>query len=171
MLWATWAGQIMERGTIKSERVLLHNVVSPFWTGPLRSPQRLQNTFAHESFMDELAARTKADPVEFRLRHLSEPRMIDVVKAAAKTANWVTRPSPNPRAISAKAAGIASGRGMACVSYEGDNGYATMVAEVESGTSNRKIDREAHRHQQRFRPHLQSRRAAQSVQKAARSRA
>ena len=85
-------------GTIKSERALLHNVVSPFWTGPLRSPQRLQNTFAHESFMDELAARAKADPVEFRLRHLSDPRMIDVVKAAAKAANWDARPSPKPRA-------------------------------------------------------------------------
>jgi nicotinate dehydrogenase subunit B len=116
-------------GTIKSERVLLHNVVSPFWTGPLRSPQRLQNTFAHESFMDELAAQAKADPVEFRLRHLSEPRMVDVVKAAAKTANWDARPSPKPRATSA--AGIASGRGISCVAYEGDNGFSAMVAEVE----------------------------------------
>ncbi len=116
-------------GTVKSERALLHNVVSPFWTGPLRSPQRLQNTFAHESFMDELAARAKADPVEFRLRHLSEPRMADVVKAAAKTANWDARPSPKPRAASA--AGIASGRGISCVAYEGENGFSAMVAEVE----------------------------------------
>ncbi len=124
-------------GTIKSERALLHNVVSPFWTGPLRSPQRLQNTFAHESFMDELAARAKADPVEFRLRHLSEPRMVDVVKAAAKAANWNARPSPKPRATSA--AGIASGRGISCVAYEGDNGYAAMVAEVEVELATGKI--------------------------------
>jgi nicotinate dehydrogenase subunit B len=116
-------------GTVKSERALLHNVVSPFWTGPLRSPQRLQNTFAHESFMDELAARAKADPVEFRLRHLSESRMIDVVKSAAKTANWDARPSPKTRTTSP--AGIASGRGISCVAYEGDNGYSAMVAEVE----------------------------------------
>jgi nicotinate dehydrogenase subunit B len=116
-------------GKVKSERALLHNVVSPFWTGPLRSPQRLQNTFAHESFMDELAARVKADPVEFRLRHLSEERMIDVVKSAAKAANWDARPSPKPLATSA--AGIASGRGISCVAYEGDNGYSAMVAEVE----------------------------------------
>jgi nicotinate dehydrogenase subunit B len=116
-------------GTIKSERVLLHNVVSPFWTGPLRSPQRLQNTFAHESFMDELAARVKADPVEFRLRHLSEQRMVDVVKAAARAANWDARPSPKPRPDSA--AGIVSGRGISCVAYEGDNGFSAMVAEVE----------------------------------------
>ena len=116
-------------GIVKSERALLHNVVSPFWTGPLRSPQRLQNTFAHESFMDELAARAKADPVEYRLRHLSEARLVDVVKAAAKFASWDARPSPKPRATSA--AGIASGRGISCVAYEGDNGYSAMVAEVE----------------------------------------
>jgi CO/xanthine dehydrogenase Mo-binding subunit len=123
------AGADHGAGTIKSERALLHNVVSPFWTGPLRSPQRLQNTFAHESFMDELAARAKADPVEFRLRHLSEQRMVDVVKAAAKAANWDSRTSPKPRATSA--AGIASGRGISCVAYEGDNGFSAMVAEVE----------------------------------------
>ena len=116
-------------GTIKSERALLHNVVSPFWTGPLRSPQRLQNTFAHESFMDELAARAKADPVEFRLRHLSDQRMVDVVKAAAKQANWDSRTSPKPRVASAS--GIATGRGISCVAYEGDNGFSAMVAEVE----------------------------------------
>jgi CO/xanthine dehydrogenase Mo-binding subunit len=124
------AGADHGAGTVKSERVLLHNVVSPFWTGPLRSPQRLQNTFAHESFMDELAASVKADPVEFRLRHLSEERMVNVVKAAAKTANWDARPSPRPRSASTKA-GIASGRGISCVAYEGDNGFSAMVAEVD----------------------------------------
>jgi nicotinate dehydrogenase subunit B len=115
-------------GTVKSERALAHNIASPFWTGPLRSPARLQNTFAHESFMDELAARAKADPVEFRLRHLSDPRLSDVVKAAAKRANWVSRPSPQP---GMRRTGFVSGRGIACVAYEGDNGYAAMVAEVE----------------------------------------
>jgi CO/xanthine dehydrogenase Mo-binding subunit len=122
------AGADHGAGKVKSERALLHNVVSPFWTGPLRSPQRLQNTFAHESFMDELAARVKVDPVEFRLRHLSEQRMIDVVKAAAKGANWDVRPSPKARTASS---GVASGRGISCVAYEGDNGFSAMVAEVE----------------------------------------
>ena len=124
-------------GTVKSERALLHNVVSPFWTGPLRSPQRLQNTFAHESFMDELASRAKADPVEFRLRHLSEPRMRNVVQAAAKAANWDARPSPKPR--DAKGATVARGRGISCVAYEGDNGFAAMVAEVEVERATGKI--------------------------------
>ena len=58
-------------GTVKCERMLSRVVESPFWTGPLRSPNRLQNTFAHECMMDELAAAAKADPVEYRLRHLA----------------------------------------------------------------------------------------------------
>jgi CO/xanthine dehydrogenase Mo-binding subunit len=114
-------------GTIKSERVLSHTIDSPFFTGPLRSPSRLQNTFAHESFMDELAAHVKADPVAYRLKHLSDPRLVDVVKAAAKQANWQPRPSPNP---ARPRTGIAHGRGLACVAYEGDNGYAAIVVEV-----------------------------------------
>lgn len=123
-------------GTIKSERALLHNVVSPFWTGPLRSPQRLQNTFAHESFMDELAARAKADPVAYRLKHLSDPRLNDVVEAAAKAANWDSRPSPKP---GTSKTGVVTGRGMACVAYEGINGYAAMVIEVEVNQDTGKV--------------------------------
>jgi CO/xanthine dehydrogenase Mo-binding subunit len=94
----------------------------------LRSPERLQNTFAHESFIDEIAASLKRDPVEYRLAHLRDPRLIDVVKGAAKAANWEARPSPRPPG---SRTGLASGRGMSCVLYEGDNGYCAMVAEVE----------------------------------------
>jgi CO/xanthine dehydrogenase Mo-binding subunit len=54
-------------GTVASERVLSHNLRSHFWTGPLRSPERLQNSFAHESMMDEVASAIGADPVTFRL--------------------------------------------------------------------------------------------------------
>jgi CO/xanthine dehydrogenase Mo-binding subunit len=112
-------------GTVTCERMLSRVVESPFWTGPLRSPNRLQNTFAHECMMDELAAAAKADPVEYRLRHLRDPRLRAVLQAAAKAANWQPRPSPNP------AAQVRSGRGIACVLYEGDNGYCAMVADVD----------------------------------------
>ncbi len=122
-------GQSQGTGNIRGERVLVHNVVSPFWTGPLRSPERFQNTFAHESFMDELAAKAKADPVDFRLRHLSHPRLRDVVKGAASAASWDTRPSP--KQANARGAEVCLGRGVSCVAYEGENGYAAMVAEVE----------------------------------------
>jgi CO/xanthine dehydrogenase Mo-binding subunit len=59
---------------------------------------------------------------------LRETRIIDVVKAAAKAANWDIRPSPKR---STSRTGSVSGRGIACVAYEGDNGYAALVAEVE----------------------------------------
>ena len=120
-------------GTIASQRVRTHTVPSPFFTGPLRSPARLQNTFAHESFMDELSASIRADPVEYRLRHLRDSRLIDVLQAAARAANWETRPSPQ---TDTSRTGVFSGRGIACVLYEGNNGYCAMVAEVdvEQGT-------------------------------------
>jgi CO/xanthine dehydrogenase Mo-binding subunit len=119
-------------GTIKSERVLTHNVTSFFWTGFLRSPQRLQNTFAHECLMDEVAAQVKADPAAYRVRHLSDARLREMVETAAKAANWDPRPSPRP---GIRRTGIARGRGIACVVYEGDNGYCAMVAEVEVNQS------------------------------------
>jgi nicotinate dehydrogenase subunit B len=123
-------------GVVKSERVLTHTIRSPFFTGPLRSPNRLQNTFAHESFIDEIAAQLKADPVEYRLRHLRDPRLIEVVKSTAKAADWQPRPSPRP---DRRPTGRARGRGMACVLYEGDNGYCALVAEVEVDQSTGRI--------------------------------
>jgi nicotinate dehydrogenase subunit B len=129
-------GKNQGAGTVKSERVLLHNVRSPFWTGPLRSPARLQNTFAHECFMDELAARVKADPVAYRLRHIGDERLKDVVNGAAKLAKWDARPSPKP---GNRRTGVASGRGMACVVYEGDNGYSAAVVEVEVNQDTGKV--------------------------------
>jgi nicotinate dehydrogenase subunit B len=115
-------------GVIANERVLTHTVNSPFYTGPLRSPARLQNTFAHECFMDDVAAHVRADPVEYRLRHLRDPRLREVVAAAAKAAGWQSRPSPAPNPART---GVGRGRGIACVLYEGDNGYCAMVADVE----------------------------------------
>ena len=120
-------GKTEGTGTIATQRVVSHSVRSVFLTGPLRAPARIQSTFAHESFIDEVAASLKVDPVEYRLRHLSDPRLIAVVNAAAKAANWSGRPSPT----SSRRNGIASGRGMACVLYEGDNGYCSVVAEVD----------------------------------------
>jgi CO/xanthine dehydrogenase Mo-binding subunit len=122
-------------GLVRSERVLSHRVRSPFFTGPLRAPERLQNTFAHECFMDEVAAHVKADPVAYRLRHLNHARLSGAIQAAAKAANWQPRPSPNRRAGLASqdppSNGTVSGRGISCVCYEGDNGYVAMIAEVD----------------------------------------
>ncbi len=119
------------KGTIASERAIAKRTESEFFTGPLRAPNQLQNTFAHESFMDEVAARVKADPVAYRLRHLRDPRLIDVVNAAAKTARWEARPSPAP---GNRRSGIARGRGFASVGMEAGiytNGWVAMAVDVE----------------------------------------
>jgi CO/xanthine dehydrogenase Mo-binding subunit len=78
--------------------------------------------------MDELAQRVTVDPVAYRLRHLRDPRLREVLTTVARAAGWEERPSPRP---TARRAGVAAGRGVACVLYEGDNGYCAMVAEVE----------------------------------------
>jgi CO/xanthine dehydrogenase Mo-binding subunit len=93
----------------------------------IRSPVQLQLTFASESFFDELAAAAGADPVEWRLQSLTDPRMTAVLKSAARAAKWQTRPSPGPNAHGAS--GVARGRGVA-TSLRGGT-YNAAVAEVE----------------------------------------
>src|SRR5262249_20117827 len=114
-------------GTIASQRVLNKVAAGPLWTAWLRSPDRLQHTFAHESFMDEIAASLKADPVQYRLRHLYDPRLINVINTVAQKANWETRPSPK---LASPFSRPGTGRGISCVLYEGNDGYCATIAEV-----------------------------------------
>jgi nicotinate dehydrogenase subunit B len=86
---------------------------TPLRTGNLRDPDGPQVQFALESFIDELAAKAKADPVEFRLRMLQastqddsgfkRARSIACIKAAADKFGWDSRPSPKSAVASAKA--------------------------------------------------------------------
>jgi CO/xanthine dehydrogenase Mo-binding subunit len=78
--------------------------------------------------MDELCAQVNDDPVAFRLKHLQDPRMIGVLKAAARAAKWQEGRNEKTRV---GRSGIVNGRGIACVNYEGDNGYAALIAHVE----------------------------------------
>jgi CO/xanthine dehydrogenase Mo-binding subunit len=71
----------------------------------------LQNSFAHECFLDEVAARLKVDPVAYRLRHLGDARLKEVVSAAAKAAKWDTRPSQKPNVSMEREERSHSGRG------------------------------------------------------------
>jgi CO/xanthine dehydrogenase Mo-binding subunit len=114
-------------GTIGSQRSLTRLVQSPLWTSYLRSPDHIQNTWANESFMDEIAASQKQDPVLYRLRHLVDPRLINVINTVTQQAGWDTRPSPKPGNART---GVVSGRGVSCVLYSGFDGYVALVAEV-----------------------------------------
>jgi len=89
----------------------------PFAVGPWRAPSVNTNTFARESHMDALAARAGADPLEFRLRHLSDARMRRVLEAAAERFGWKPARAPSGRGV-----------GVSCALYLGT--YVAMAAEV-----------------------------------------
>ena len=70
-------------------KVAKHFIVdSPLRTSALRTLGGYANVFAAESFIDEVAAAAGADPVEFRLRHLKDPRARAVIEATAARAGW-----------------------------------------------------------------------------------
>jgi nicotinate dehydrogenase subunit B len=106
---------------------------SPLRTSHLRDPVGPQIHFASESFIDEVAAAVNADPIEFRLRYIKEPRDVAVIKAAAEKAKWDTRPSPRRDQTGAKV----SGRGIAYAQRNGTR--VAVVAEVDIDRSTGKI--------------------------------
>jgi CO/xanthine dehydrogenase Mo-binding subunit len=108
---------------------------TPLRTGNLRDPNGPQSTFAAESFIDEVAAAAKADPLEFRLKMLQagttddsgfrRARSIAVLNAAAEKYGWDPRPSPKPRGNG----DVLTGRGIA-YSFRGQT-IAVQIVEVE----------------------------------------
>jgi isoquinoline 1-oxidoreductase len=89
----------------------------PFSTGPWRAPGNNTNTFARESHIDMLAAKAGLDPVEFRLKNLSDERMRRVLQAAAQKFGWTPAAAPSRR-----------GYGVACGTDAGT--YVAHMAEV-----------------------------------------
>jgi isoquinoline 1-oxidoreductase len=92
----------------------------PLRHGSYRALASTGNTFARESFMDELAAAAGADPLEFRLAHLDDPRLRPVLEEAARRFKWTER---------AKNQQANRGIGIAC-SYD-KGSYVACCAEVE----------------------------------------
>ncbi len=115
---------------------------TPLRTGNLRDPDGPQVTFASESFIDELAAAAKADPVDFRLRLLTastvddsgfkRARSIAVLKAALEAYGWQARPYPQ----SLGRGEVLTGRG---VSYAFRS--QTVVAQIADVEVNRRTGR------------------------------
>jgi CO/xanthine dehydrogenase Mo-binding subunit len=115
---------------------------TPLRVGNLRDPDGPQVAFALESFIDELAAGSNADPVDFRLKLLQastaddsgfkRARAIACVKAAAEKFGWDRRPSPKARATG----NVATGRGIA-YAYRSQ----TVVAEIAEVEVNRTTGR------------------------------
>jgi nicotinate dehydrogenase subunit B len=102
---------------------------TPFRPSWIRTPGRMQNTYANECFIDELAAAVNADPIEFRLKYLdaNDKRGIEVLNRLAALAKWEKRPSPQKTA----SGNIVRGRGVTYCKYELARTYVGAVAEVE----------------------------------------
>jgi CO/xanthine dehydrogenase Mo-binding subunit len=94
----------------------------------MRTPMQRQHVFALESLLNEAAAAARIDPIQFRLNHTTDKRLIDIVKKTAEAAGWQTRPSPNPEARRTGTTPV-KGRGMAIVYRFG--AYWAGIAEVE----------------------------------------
>jgi CO/xanthine dehydrogenase Mo-binding subunit len=108
---------------------------APLRPAPIRSPGKPANCFAVESFVDELAAAAGADPVDFRLRGLTDPRAIEAIKRVAALIKWQPRPSPG----NDKTASIARGRGISFVHYKHSEAYVAMAMEVAVDRTSGKI--------------------------------
>jgi CO/xanthine dehydrogenase Mo-binding subunit len=101
---------------------------TPLRTSNLRAPGKVANCFAVESFTDELAQLVGADPVEFRLRHIKDPRGMEVIRRAAARFGWT--PRPRPQVVDPNAS-ILTGRGFAYVHYKHNETYVAVGMEVE----------------------------------------
>jgi nicotinate dehydrogenase subunit B len=99
---------------------------TPLRPAPLRSPGKPANCFAVETFVDELAEAIGADPVEFRLRGLKDPRAIEVVKRTAALMQWQAR----PHRVASASQGVVRGRGISFVHYKHSETYVGMGMEV-----------------------------------------
>jgi nicotinate dehydrogenase subunit B len=95
-------------------RVVAHDMPPIVRASWFRGVSALPNTFAHESYIDELATEAGVDPIEYRLRYLKDQRAIDLVNAVAERAGWTPRPVWKKPAAEGD---IVRGRGFAYALY------------------------------------------------------
>jgi isoquinoline 1-oxidoreductase len=102
---------------VANRRIQFHRSDYPLAQGSYRGLAATANHFARETHMDELAVAVGMDPLDFRLKNLSDERMRAVLTATAETFGWRGR-----------AAGGGIGSGIACGFEKG--GYVATAAEV-----------------------------------------
>jgi len=95
-------------------RVVAHDMPPIVRASWFRGVSALPNTFAHESYIDELATEAGVDPIEYRLRYLKDSRAVDLVNAVAERAGWKPRPVRQEKEAEGD---IVRGRGFAYALY------------------------------------------------------
>jgi nicotinate dehydrogenase subunit B len=93
----------------------------------MRTPAQRQQNFALEGLINEAAAAAKMDPIQFRLNHTTDQRLIDILNATAKAAGWEPRPSPHRGARKTGNSPV-TGRGV-CIMVR-SNAYWVGIAEA-----------------------------------------
>jgi nicotinate dehydrogenase subunit B len=93
----------------------------------MRTPGQRQQNFALEGLINEAAAAAGADPIEYRLTHTTDVRLINLLHATANAANWENRPSPHRGARRTGSTPV-EGRGV-CVMIR-ENAYWVGIAEI-----------------------------------------
>ena len=125
--------------SLANSKLTAHWLVdTPLPAAWIRAPGRMQNTFGNESFLDEIAAATGVDSFEIRIRHLKDPRGLELLERLRQLAKW------EPRGSRLRDAGpIARGRGVSYAKYELVRTYVGVVADVsvERKTGKVKVDR------------------------------
>jgi CO/xanthine dehydrogenase Mo-binding subunit len=118
-------------------RVVAHLIKgTPLQLSNLRAPGKIANVFAVEAFTDELAAAAGVDPVEFRMKRLTDPRALEAISRTASAFRWEPRTSPNPRA---RQGNLLVGRGIAYMRYKQAENYVAMAMEVAVDPSSGRI--------------------------------
>jgi CO/xanthine dehydrogenase Mo-binding subunit/aerobic-type carbon monoxide dehydrogenase small subunit (CoxS/CutS family) len=113
------------------KRIVKHFMAwSPLRTSSMRGLGAFANAFAIESFVDELAEAAGSDPIEFRLRHLTDERARAVLEAAAEKASWISGPRPGR---------TGRGRGVAFSQYKNRQTYAAAVVDLTVDTDTGRI--------------------------------
>ncbi len=97
-------------------------MVMPIRTSAMRALGAFANVFAIESFMDELAHSIGQDPLQFRLRHLKDPRSLAVIHAVVDRSSWWHQPREE---------GV--GHGMAWARYKNTSAWCAVLARVHAG--------------------------------------
>jgi nicotinate dehydrogenase subunit B len=107
-------------------KTVAHRLAStPFKPAWIRSPGRMQNSFANESFFDEIAAHQGVDPLAARLDYLPDARAKELLERLAVLSAWRTRPKPDWHASKS------TGWGLAYTKYELVRTYVGVVCEAE----------------------------------------
>ena len=101
-----------------NHRVVVHDMAPIARAAWLRGVSALPNTFAHESYIDELAVEAGVDPIAYRLRYLKDARGRDLVEQVAARAKWEPHAAPRMRRDKS---GNLLGRGFAYAVYVHSN--------------------------------------------------